>query len=143
MNLDPDQVFVINAITRSGIAEDLQDIRTACNYKHPTGQQTIALDDERLTDELCQDYADALGQIDFYYSEESAEEASHNATCILLEAMGYVDEDDELSATDIERQEILEWIEACEEQLVKYRAQLRRLDEVNEPDHLQTPDSAF
>ena len=140
MNLDPDQVFVINAITRSGIAEDLQDIRTACNYKHPTGQQTIALDDERLTDELCQDYADALGQIDFYYSEESAEEASHNAACILLEAMGYVQE---YSDDDQEREALRDEISRDEIVLAMKRARLQHLDELSESDHLQTPDSAF
>ena len=99
MPLDPKQLFVVNAICRAGIASELSGTRECCGYKHPIGPQEIAEDDDRLTDEICQAYADAIGEIDYSDSEEFTSDVEQNAICEALEAMGYIQcdsDDDEL-----------------------------------------------
>lgn len=59
--LNPKQRFVIQHITREEIANNL-------NSMLPTAM--IAVDDERLTDEVCQCYADGLSEIDDFGGEE-------------------------------------------------------------------------
>lgn len=139
MTRDPDQLFVMNAVTRKQIRNEVEEIRECCGFKHPIDPQTVAENDYRLTDEICQAYADALGNIDVSYDEDSAEQASHNAVCVVLEAMGYVAEDDEYD----EREPLLVEIQIAENHLAMKRARLAQLDRLNEPDHLQTPGSGF
>jgi len=128
MSRDPNQVFVIAALTREGIMESLQYVLeySEGDLKHPTGPQDLLKDDDRLTDEICQEYARALGDIDPLDSEETVLEAEHNAAIFALKAMGYVEE--ELTPAEKERIEILEWFSAYEKQLVKHRARLQELD---------------
>lgn len=127
MSRDPNQVFVIAALTREGIMESLQYVLECSegDLKHPTGPQDLLKDDDRLTDEICQEYARALGDIDPLDSEETVSEAEHNAAIFALKAMGYVEE--ELTPAEKERKEILEWFSAYEKQLVKHRARLQEL----------------
>jgi len=141
MSLDPAQMFVMNAIPRNLIAENLENVRMYCGFHHPTGPQEIAGDDDRLTDEICQKYADAIGSIDSSYSEDGADECEHTAICTALEAIGYVQEDDEDG--DDERTVLLREIYEAEQLLALKRARVQQLDNMSEPDHLQTPDSAF
>jgi len=56
---DPNQLFVTNAITRGQIAEDLNDYLEALRSPH-----RLALDDDRLTDEICANFAGQVGNLD-------------------------------------------------------------------------------
>lgn len=56
---DPNQVFVISAITRAGIAEDLNEW-----LEEGTLEDRLAIDDDRLTDEICAEYAQKVGEVD-------------------------------------------------------------------------------
>ena len=142
MTRDPNQLFVMNAVTRKQIRDEVEEVRGCCGYKHPIDPQEVAENDYRLTDEICQAYADALGNIDISQSEDSAEEESHNAVCIVLEAMGYVCEDD-VDDEDDERKALLEEILQTENALAQRRARLQQLDRLSGPDNLQTPGSVF
>lgn len=51
---DPTALFVTNAITRKGIADDLNGT---------LGRDEFTDGDERLTDTFCKEYAAALGEI--------------------------------------------------------------------------------
>jgi hypothetical protein len=79
------QLFVINAIKRSDIASDVNDYLEAGEFTTDTGPLLLAADDERLTDELCQGYADALSDID----GDNEDEVSENVAMWLLEELGY------------------------------------------------------
>jgi len=124
MKKDPNQVFVINAVTRRDIVGDLQSIIEYTCFKHPTGPQDISEDDDRLTDAICQDYANALSDIDESYDEETAEEIRNKAIVTALEAMGFVQEE-----FDDEREQLLAEIRATEHSLVLKRARLMQLEE--------------
>lgn len=50
---DPEELFVVNAVTRRLIAESLSDVTA----------EPVAADDPRLTAEVCREYAAALGEI--------------------------------------------------------------------------------
>lgn len=124
MPLNPKQLFVISAISRAGVAQDLSGTQEYCGYKHPVGPQEIAEDDDRLTDEICQAYADAISEIDYSDSEEFVAQVEQNAICEALEAMGYVQcesSDDEL------RRALQDEIRAYETMLATKRAVLASL----------------
>lgn len=78
MSLNRTQLFVINAITRERIADDLNDYLDG--YSKP---RLLSPDDDRLTDAICTEYAEAIGTIDPDLSEgdqdEQLAEAQHNA----------------------------------------------------------------
>ena len=56
---DPKQLFVVSAITRESIAEDLNVILEVSDV-----DDRLLPDDDRLTDEVCREYAKELGEID-------------------------------------------------------------------------------
>ena len=71
MSLDPTQLFVVNAISRGGFADDLNEL-----FTNTAPEPEFAQDDDRLTDAICQKYADALGDMDEdnpSYDEKHAE----------------------------------------------------------------------
>ncbi len=56
---DPKQRFIVNTVTREQIAESLN------NYlEDPKSPNRLANNDDRLTNELCQEYANRLGDLD-------------------------------------------------------------------------------
>lgn len=79
------QLFVINAIKRCDIAGDVNGYLEAGEFTTDTGPLLLAEDDERLTDKLCQGYADALSDID----GDNEDEVTENAAMWLLEELGY------------------------------------------------------
>lgn len=57
---DPNAQFVVTHVTRGSIAENLNDYYE--NYTGNHGQLTA--DDDRLTDEICRQFATFLGNLD-------------------------------------------------------------------------------
>ena len=86
---DPKQLFVINAVTREGIAEDLND--TLDGYAN---EERFTPNDDRLTDEICAAYAAALGNIDEDMPRAAQEDAACNAAEAAIEATGITLVDD-------------------------------------------------
>jgi len=80
---DSKQLFTTNAVTREGIAEELNLTLECCEL-----EERIAPDDDRLTDEICQQYADAIGGIDELDVEENVTEAEASICERILKAMG-------------------------------------------------------
>jgi hypothetical protein len=73
--LDPNALFVVNALSRSGIAENLNS---------QLGREEFAPDDSRLTDEFCARYAATIGRIDCLdcHQEEKYEaESEYHEAC--------------------------------------------------------------
>lgn len=124
MPLNPFKLFVVNALTRRDIALAFSEIRECCGYEHPVGPQEIAEDDDRLTDAICQEYADALGEIDYSDSEEFTSQTEQNAVCDGLEAMGYIQCE---SSDDEVRQSLLNEIQSYESLIEAKRQQLAML----------------
>lgn len=85
MSRDPNERFVINAITRAQIAADLNE-----HIANTTGSEAehVKPNDARLTLKICQNYADALANIDEDMSETQREEACANACHQTLQAIG-------------------------------------------------------
>lgn len=91
---DPKAKFTVTYITREGIAEDLNDYYQA----HTETEETpIASDDDRLTDEICQEVADKLNEIDVNcadagrYREDRMNEAEQELWWSLLARFGLVE----------------------------------------------------
>ena len=127
---DPEQLFVMNAITRKWIAENLQDCRKFCGYKHPIGPQEIAEDDDRLTDEICEAFAKAVGEIDQDFNEETQDDLERTIITNTLEAMGYVaEEEDEEEAY---RAALIREVSVLESELARKRAMLDKMKASNE-----------
>lgn len=78
--LDPDQLFVVSAIKRSGIAEALNEYLESLE----TTTERLKENDPRLTDEVCRAYADELGDIESRFEDLSNEEVEE-LTCNLDE----------------------------------------------------------
>ena len=77
----------MNALTRESIAYDCN------NYLEMIGSgssERLAEDDDRLTDDLCQKYADCLA--DSFDNDNDEEENAQNAIVWLLEELGIVEE---------------------------------------------------
>lgn len=68
--LDPNQLFVISAISREGIAEDLNDYVLAHGV---ITEPPLAEGDPRLTDEICNEYAELLGNINCEHEDDEDE----------------------------------------------------------------------
>lgn len=61
MHRDPNQTFAIKSITRSDIASDCNTyIEDSCN---DGCENCFSCDDERLTDDICQEYATWMGNL--------------------------------------------------------------------------------
>ena len=114
------QLFVINAIKRSDIAGDVNGYLEAGEITAPTGPLLLAEDDERLTDELCQGYADALSDID----GDNEDEVTENAALWLLEELGYTSVEQVVD----EAATLREVIEQASEDLRAMRARLAELE---------------
>ncbi len=138
---NPEQLFVMNAISRQGIAEMLRNVIDYASFQIMNdGQQELTNDDERLTDELCQQFAKDIGEQ--YDSEEEADEAEHNACVLALEEMGYrqLEEDhDEIQ----ERHMLVKTIADLEFDLTQKRALLMQLDEQNAIEHVKHTEPGF
>lgn len=95
MSSDPKKLFVINAIDRKGVAEELND------YLEDHGQKrVVADDDDRLTDEICQRYADSLASIDEDESEDVRDEIAASFCYDILDSLGLIEEEDEEAGND-------------------------------------------
>ena len=90
MPLDRDQSFVIDSITRCEIADAANDWMSSTNTY---GDVRLDLDDDRLTDEVCREYARALGDIDDDSSVDFRAEAEISAIAHLIESVGIVEVD--------------------------------------------------
>lgn len=55
---DPNELFVITSISRSGIADDLNE---HLDYNEAATTDRLAPDDARLTAQICSDYAASVG----------------------------------------------------------------------------------
>lgn len=58
--LDPKAKFTVYSVTREEIAEELNDFYNG----YDEGENVLAPDDDRLTDEVCQAFANKLAEID-------------------------------------------------------------------------------
>lgn len=67
---DPNQVFIISAISRKQIAEDLNEF---LDEQEVAGDR-LTPDDDRLTPELCREYADSLYYVDRMNEQEVVDE---------------------------------------------------------------------
>lgn len=65
--LDSKQVFIVSTITRESIAECLNQMLSCFGF-----EDRLEPNDKRLTDEICAEYAEELGKIDFVQGEEEA-----------------------------------------------------------------------
>lgn len=92
MTRDPNQLFVINAIKLSDIVENCNDGIENGGWEHPDGNNSLTVDDERLTDKLCQEFADSLAGS--FEDEDQEIENEVNAVNNLLEAMGFIYQED-------------------------------------------------
>lgn len=129
MSRDPNQLFVINAISRNGIAEELSSIISMMQMTHHAGKIELLPDDDDLTDEICQAYASAIGNIDPSDSEEFVSDQEHKAMLEALESMGWVElpkEDDDVA----ERLALLAEIADFERQLTLKRARLQQIENI-------------
>lgn len=101
MPLNPDQEFVIDSVSRRDIAE------LANGYMEYTGSygdaETVASDDDRLTYEICCEYASALCDIDDDASADFRGEAQHAAIAHLIERIGIVETGPSESDDEIEQ----------------------------------------
>jgi hypothetical protein len=88
---DASKLFVISAISRKGIAEDLNDWLEIREF-----EQHVADDDDRLTDAICTAYAAALGEIDPDLGEDWETDEVDRIQGETLKAIGieYVEEDE-------------------------------------------------
>jgi hypothetical protein len=59
--LDKAKLFVVSAISREGIAEDLNEFLDL-GIDAPSSDDRIKPDDDRLTDEICVEYARKIGE---------------------------------------------------------------------------------
>ena len=84
MPLDRDQSFVIDSVTRCEIADTVNNWMSSTNT---CGDAHLDLDDDRLTDEVCREYARALGDID----DASAD---YRAIIRLIDSVGIVRKSD-------------------------------------------------
>ena len=126
MSRDPKQIFVCNSVTREEISYECKNFVESCGWSCVDGRD-VAIDDERLTDELCQQYANAIGeQCD---SEDLQSENDENAVHLLLEAMGYRQPDDDFD----EKAELVADIQRTEEELKQKRARLMRIEATEKP----------
>ncbi len=85
MSLDPKKLFVVSAVTREGIAADLNDYLQNCE-----DERRVTDDDDRLTDEVCQYYADLVSEIECGedMTEGDKEEAFEQAFADTLAKIG-------------------------------------------------------
>lgn len=96
MSLNPQQLFIIQSISRQDIAETLSDSLDWIGYVHKDGDLTFLDICERLTDEICQKYADMLSEIDYIGdSVEYTSDQEHDAIRYVLEQLGYVEKETE------------------------------------------------
>lgn len=135
MSRNPKQIFIIDSFTREDLAERLEDhlefLATLLEdpRTHPTIKE-IAVDDERLTDEICQDYADAIKEI--YNSDDSEEfrsNAWNSALDQVLDQLGYVK--DEKSYVESQILEVKSRIQYNERCATEARAELAALEKLS------------
>lgn len=127
MARNPNQIFIVSSFSRKQIAAEARNILEYGDYKHPFTQE-VADDDDRLTDEICQQYVDAISDIDeAEWSEEAVLEAQDLAAVVVLESMGYVYQD-EKEDQEAARIAILKEISETERLLAEQRARLAQLD---------------
>lgn len=95
MALDKDKLFIIHAISREEIAEDLNQYLKGYD-PNDEAEDEFKPDDPRLTDEFCAKYAAELGKIqDDTNSSDWAEELETRIISEALEfSFGIVREDD-------------------------------------------------
>lgn len=83
--MNPDQLFITNAITRRGIAESLNDHLESMDLP-----RSIADNDDRLTDEVCREYAKEIGDIDPDLDEDAIAEVADEINHNLLVKLGLI-----------------------------------------------------
>lgn len=94
--MNQEQLFTITAISRGSIANTVSDSLDWIGYVHKDGDLTFLDICERLTDEICQKYADMLSEIDYIDdSEEYTSNQEQDAIRYVLEQLGYVEEETE------------------------------------------------
>ena len=85
--MDPNQVFIVSALSRKGIAEELNEYLDNC------GLDTVFTeDDDRLTDEICTTLAKKQGEMDMCeaaVSEQGRAEHWSDALCEALLSLGF------------------------------------------------------
>lgn len=114
MAFNPQQLFIIQSVRRQDITSIVRDSLDWIRYKHPSGDQTIAIGDSRLTDEVCQKYADMIGEIDYVSDScEFRSDQENQALRYVLEQLGFVECEENLDyepGSFIETQlETIEW----------------------------------
>jgi len=87
---DPEQKFVVSFFTRKDLAADLNNELEIRGCK-----REIADDDDRLTDVLCQNYAEVIGNLNDDMPEELVEDNIATISLEILAAMGIEIPDDE------------------------------------------------
>lgn len=89
--LNPNKLFVTNTLSRAQIAQTLNEARD------PSGSRELHLaeDDDRLTDEICQEIADWYGdnQIEFETSEDSWSDDEAEFLVEMLVKLGFTKND--------------------------------------------------
>jgi hypothetical protein len=86
--MDPEKLFVVSAISRRGIAEDLNGYLEQHN-----DEPRLLSDDSRLTDAICKAYATELGNVDMDLPEEAVEEEFCRIQSELLANLGLLEEE--------------------------------------------------
>ena len=84
--LDPSRLFVSSAISRAGVAEDFNEALFGGADQMQPGW-AFGTGDRRLTDDLCQHYADSLGVM--VGDEEELDRLKEELIWDILEEMGH------------------------------------------------------
>jgi len=93
MGREQNQEFKIKTITRASIATEINNHIDIAQF---TGQNELTPDDDRLTDELCQNYADFLRHsFEITNDEDDQALAEHEYLSGLLIELGFTHPDDE------------------------------------------------
>lgn len=95
MPLDKDKAFVTNSTTRAQIANALNNHLE--DHEH-SGVRPFMADDDRLTDEICQRHATAIGEIAPSLSEDGLMDALVDIENDTLVALGILNDDGEVIA---------------------------------------------
>lgn len=81
---DKNQVFIVSACTREGIAEAFSD------YLENIGRdERFSADDDRLTDAICQRFAQRLGEVFGETADEESQMVDELIAEFLIQELGF------------------------------------------------------
>ncbi len=77
--LNPEQLFIVSTVSRQDLCDEINHCLDEGDYLEP-----MPPEDDRLTDELCQKYADGLHKISINHAYDRCERAQDEAQLELV-----------------------------------------------------------